>query len=108
MVWVILLAILIIGYYFIIKRNAKITEKYFSLFSLIFAALAIIPILSESFSFVLRSSLFLPFVFGLLGIILGWFGMKGDLRISLIGLNSMVLVFYLIVFLMATVGFQEP
>ncbi|KKE80744.1 MULTISPECIES: hypothetical protein [Bacillaceae] len=108
MVWIILLAILIVSYYFIIKSNSKITEKYFSLLSLVFAALTILPILSESFSFILKLSFFLPFVFGVLGIVLGWLGIKGDLRISLIGLNVLALGFYFIVFLMATVGFQEP
>jgi hypothetical protein len=108
MAWIILVVVLIVSYYFIVKNNSKITEKIFSLLSLVFAVLTIIPILSEVFSFVLNLSFFLPFVFGVLGIIFGWFGIKRDLRISLIGINVLALGFYLIVFLMATVGFQEP
>lgn len=108
MVWIILLAVLIVSYYFIVKSNSKFIEKIFSLLSLVFTALTIIPFLSESFSFILELNFLLPFVFGMLGIILGWFGIKGDLRISLIGINVLILVFFLIVFLMVTVGFQEP
>ncbi|AIF45106.1 hypothetical protein X953_01585 [Virgibacillus sp. SK37] len=59
MVWIILLAILIVSYYFIFKSKSKITQKYFSQLSLVFAALTIIPILSESFSFILKLSFFL-------------------------------------------------
>ncbi len=108
MVWIILLAVVIVSYYFIVKSNSKIKDKIFSFLSLVFAVLTIIPILSEVFSFVLNMSLYLPFMFGVLGILFGWFGIKGDLRISLIGINVLVLGFYLFVFLMATVGFQEP
>ncbi|GGA90106.1 hypothetical protein [Ornithinibacillus halotolerans] len=72
------------------------------------AALIIILIISDSFSFVLNKSLYLPFIFGAIGIIFGWFGIKGDVRKCLIGVNTLALGFYLIVFLMAMVGFQEP
>ena len=36
------------------------------------------------------------------------FGMKGYIRLTLLGLNIVGLVGYLVIFLMATVGFQEP
>lgn len=108
MTWIILIAVLIVSYYFIAKSKSKIIEKVYSQLSLVFAALTILPVLSESFSTILNFSLFLPFVFGVFGIVFGWLGIKGDLRISLIGLNILFLISYFIVFLMATVGFQEP
>lgn len=108
MIWIVLLAVLIVSYYFIAKNKSKMIEKVFSQLSLVFGALTILPILSESFSSILNFSLFLPIVFGMLGIVFGLLGIKGDLRISFIGLNVLGLVSYLIVFMMATVGFQQP
>ncbi|WP_058949884.1 hypothetical protein [Oceanobacillus picturae] len=104
--WFVLLAVLlIVSYYFILKSKSTTMKKCFSFLSLIFFLLIISVFWSDK---VINISLILPFLLGISGIILGWFGIKSDLRISLIGLNILALVFYLIVFLMATVGFQEP
>ncbi|WP_337019195.1 hypothetical protein [Oceanobacillus massiliensis] len=108
MIWIVSLASLIVSYYFIIKSNSQPVEKIFSLLSLIFVGLTILSFLSEFFSFIIKLSFYIPFGSGVLGIILGWFGIKGDLRISLIGLNVLTLGFYIFIFLMATVGFQGP
>jgi|SRR5690625_22654 len=109
MMWLILLVILIVGYYFIIKSKSKNVEKCFSLFSLVLFMLTTASFWNNKlFDFIIDISLFLPFVLGVLGVIFGWFGIKGNVRISLIGINILALFFYLIVFLMGTVGFQEP
>jgi len=52
--------------------------------------------------------LFLPFVLGMLGIIFGWAGIKGEVRISLLFINSLALIFYLFAFLIGTFGFKQP
>jgi len=104
MKWFVLLAvILLVGYYVVLKSKSKTIEKCLSLVSLI---LFIISLLWSDK--VIDMSLFLPFVLGVFGIMLGWFGIKGDLRISLVGLNVFALMFYAVAFFAATVGFQEP
>lgn len=50
----------------------------------------------------------LSIYFGAIGIILGWFGIKGGVRGTLLVANILAIIFYLIVFLMGTVGFQQP
>jgi len=60
------------------------------------------------FDYIIDISLFLPFVFGVLGIIFGWFGIKEGTRASFILINILALLFYFIVFLVGTIGFQEP
>lgn len=106
MYWFILLAVfLIVGYYFVLKRKSKAIEKCFSLLSLVFFLLITSLFWSDK---VIDISLFLPFVLGALGVILGWFGIKGDLRISLILLNLLALIMYSVLFFVATVGFQDP
>src|SRR5690625_701320 len=104
--WFILLAVLlVVGYFFILKSKSKTIKKCLSLLSLVFFLLIIFVFWSDK---VIELSLFLPFVLGTLGIILGWLGIKGDLRISLIGLNLITLIIYFVLFFAATVGFQEP
>lgn len=109
MTWLLLLVFLIVSYYFVIKVKSKSIEKSFSLLSLLMFMLMATPIWNERlFDYIIDISLFLPFVFGLLGIIFGWFGIKEGTRASFILINILALLFYLIVFLMGTIGFQEP
>jgi hypothetical protein len=109
MEWFFLLVSLIVSYYFIIKAKSKNVEKSFSLLSLIMVMLMVSPLWSgRLFDYIIDISLFLPFVLGFLGIIFGWVGIKGGTRASFIVLNIMALLYYLIVFLMGTKGFQEP
>ena len=109
MTWIFLLVFLIVSYYFIIKAKSKNIEKSFSLLSLLMFMLMATPIWNERlFDYVIDISLFLPFVLGLLGIIFGWFGIKEGTGASFILMNILALLFYLIVFLMGTIGFQEP
>jgi hypothetical protein len=100
-----LIALFIVGYYFVLKSKSAVIKKCFSLISLILFILIISVFWSDK---VISISMVLPFVLGIFGIILGWFGIRGDLRISLIGLNLFALVIYSFLFLAATVGFQEP
>lgn len=109
MIWLLLLLYAIFIYYFILKCDSKTSSKIFSIFSGLFLILAITPLWSDNlFTIFINISAFFPFVLGALGIILGWFGIKGGVRGVLLFSNILALFFYLIVFLIGTVGFQEP
>ncbi|RST60155.1 hypothetical protein D5F11_008845 [Siminovitchia terrae] len=53
-------------------------------------------------------SLYIPFVFSGLGIITACFGVKGIYRTILILLNSIIIIFLIISFIMGLYGFNEP
>ncbi|MGN7408633.1 hypothetical protein [Sporosarcina sp. SAFN-010] len=109
MIWLLLLLYAIFIYYFILKCDSKTSSTIFSLLSGIFLILTIAPLWSDKlFTIFINISAFFPFVLGALGIILGWFGIKGGVRGILLVTNILAIFFYLIVFLIGTVGFQEP
>ncbi|WP_339176324.1 hypothetical protein MKY51_07745 [Solibacillus sp. FSL R5-0691] len=60
------------------------------------------------FNLIVAPNLYLPFGIGVLGLLFALFGVKGYIRLTLFGLNIIGLIGYLVIFLMATVGFQEP
>ena len=60
------------------------------------------------FNLIVGTNLYLPFVLGVLGLLFAMFGVKGYIRLTLLGLNTVGLVGYLAIFIMATAGFQEP
>ena len=60
------------------------------------------------FNLIVGTNLYLPFVLGVLGLLFAMFGVKGYTRLTLLGLNTVCLVGYLAIFIMATAGFQEP
>ncbi|MFS0875234.1 hypothetical protein [Solibacillus isronensis] len=60
------------------------------------------------FNLIVAPNLYLPFGVGILGFLFAMFGVKGYIRLTLLGLNIVGLVGYLVIFIMATVGFQEP
>ena len=60
------------------------------------------------FNLIAGISIYLPFGLGILGLLFAVFGVKGYVRLTLSVLNIAGLVFYLFIFIMATVGFQEP
>lgn len=60
------------------------------------------------FNLIVAPNLYLPFGIGVLGLFFALFGVKGYIRLTLLGLNIIGLIGYLIIFVMATVGFQEP
>ncbi|GGH73424.1 hypothetical protein JOD43_000065 [Pullulanibacillus pueri] len=88
-------------------------RKTFSVGSGLCFLVTLLPLIGEKFGlqvYQLMISIhsFFPFELNALGLILGWFGMKGNLRVALLILNLLSLFFHLFVFLMATYGFQEP
>ncbi|WP_339199215.1 hypothetical protein MKY27_07730 [Solibacillus sp. FSL R5-0449] len=60
------------------------------------------------FNLIVAPNLYLPFGIGVLGLLFALFGVKGYIRLTLFGLNIIGLIGYLIIFVMATAGFQEP
>ena len=60
------------------------------------------------FNLIVGTHLYLPFGLGVLGVLFAMFGVKGYIRLTLAGLNVAGLVGYLVIFIMATAGFQEP
>lgn len=109
MIWILLLLYMVFGYYFVLKSDTKTSSKTFSLLSGALFILAIAPLWSASlFTILTDISLFLPFIIGILGIILGWFGVKEGVRGVLLFSNTFAILFYLFVFLIGIFGFQEP
>lgn len=67
------------------------------------------PIWNESlFDAMIEKSIFIPFIAGIVGIFFGWVGIKGGKRASFVLINILAVLFYLTVFLIGTIGFQEP
>lgn len=60
------------------------------------------------FDFLYDTSIFTPLIIGLLGIISAFLGIKGTIRMILILLNSLSLIVFLFVILIAIFGFKEP
>ncbi|MCC2248965.1 hypothetical protein JUJ52_03200 [Virgibacillus sp. AGTR] len=88
-------------------------KRFFSILSVFFFIMTILLILyipnqreweNALFEYILE----FPFIFGGLGIVSALLGVKGSTKITLILLISIVMVWYLFVYLMGTVGFQEP
>ena len=59
------------------------------------------------FNLIVGTNIYLPFGLGVLGFLFAMFGVKGYIRPTLLGLSIVGLGGYLVIFLMATVGFQE-
>lgn len=109
MIWLILIALIDVSYYILKANHTSWRERIFSFLSMYLAALTLAVQWNESLLlFIGRISLYLPFIFGIAGVILGWLGLKGDVRISLSLINVLALGYYLVLFFVATVGFQEP
>ncbi|AMO85387.1 hypothetical protein B857_02687 [Solibacillus isronensis B3W22] len=60
------------------------------------------------FNLIVGTNIYLPFGLGILGLFFAMFGVKGYIRLTLVCLYIAGLVGYLVIFIMATVGFQEP
>ncbi|MBD8036712.1 hypothetical protein H9635_08155 [Solibacillus sp. A46] len=60
------------------------------------------------FDLIIGPTLYLPFGLGIIGIIFAMFGVKGYVRLTLVGLNIFGLIGYLVIFIMATIGFLDP
>ena len=103
--FVLFIVFIIVSYYFILKSNATTIEKSFSSLSFVFSLLIVSLFWSDK---VINISLFSPFFLGFSGIIFGWMGIKGDVRVSLVLLNLFALILYAVLFFVASVGFKEP
>ena len=109
MIWVLLLLYAVFVYYFVLKSDSATSSKIFSLLSGVFLIFTITPVWSLSlFMVFIGISPFLPFVIGALGVIFGWFGIKGEVRGILLFTNILAIFFYLFVFLVGAFGFQQP
>lgn len=90
-------------------------KKAFSGLSILFLLLTFSPLMAGSFSWgdkffelLLGVSMYLPFVFGALGLLFAFLGAKGQIKLALILLNMLALVMYGLLFMMAVYGFREP
>lgn len=90
-------------------------KKSFSLLSAVFLLLTVFPVIppfdkwgDKLFVFILEISIYLPFIFGVIGILFALVGVKGNIKITLVIANILGLFLFLIIFLMGTIGFQEP
>lgn len=73
MIWIYTALFLILIYSIVIKSNSKTLQKCFSFLSGVFFIITISPLLSEKiFNFLIKISLFLPFVLGMLSAILNF------------------------------------
>ncbi|WP_200411200.1 hypothetical protein [Virgibacillus salexigens] len=88
-----------LSYLFIIKQRAKLKLKVFSLLAVICFAFNSLLWNEKIFVFVTDINPFLPIVSGVLGIIFGWYGMKGDVRISILLANTLTFILYLLLFI---------
>lgn len=109
MIWVLLLLYAVFVYYFVLKSGSTTMSKIYSLLSGGFLIFTITPVWSLGlFMIFIDISPILPFVIGALGIIFGWFGVKGEVRGILLFANILAMFFYLFVFLIGAFGFQQP
>lgn len=60
------------------------------------------------FEFVLDISIFLPLIWGVLGVFFGMIGVKGLVRVSIVVANLYVLGYYVLVTIMGLYGFKQP
>ncbi|MBB5144900.1 hypothetical protein HNQ35_000089 [Cerasibacillus quisquiliarum] len=51
---------------------------------------------------------FFPLFFGIISILSAFWGIKGSIRLTLILLNTFILIMFFIAFLMGYYGFKEP
>ncbi len=58
--------------------------------------------------FIMDINFYLPLVFGVVGIILGLLGVKGNVRLYLVSFNACGLGIYVILTFVAFFGFKEP
>ncbi|MBX0315998.1 hypothetical protein [Planococcus glaciei] len=62
----------------------------------------------DLFDLLLSVNFYFPMMLGAAGIVLGWLGVKGNVRFYLVLLNSLMFTFYILVTWVAVFGFQEP
>jgi hypothetical protein len=76
------------------RGGLKMTKKYYSILSGLFSIMAIFPLIAgltkwgnALYVAVLNISIFLPMIFGLLGLIFALIGIKAKVKVSLVLMN---------------------
>lgn len=85
-----------------------VNRKIFSVLSAVFFILTIITYEGGFNDFFLEFSPYSLAAFGILGLFFAIFSIKGPIRILLVILNSLALLAFLFVVLIAIFGFKEP
>lgn len=90
-------------------------KQIYSLISAICFALMILPLALPSspgsfdlLVFILDLNFYLPLIFGVVGIVLGLLGIKGNVRLYLVLFNVCGLGIYIFITFVALFGFKEP
>ena len=90
-------------------------KKIFSILSALCFVIMILPLIlpdsTRGFSpldVIFNIHLFFPVFLGMVGIVLGVIGLKGQVRLYLVLFNLFVLGFYILATLMGLYGFNEP
>ena len=94
-----------------------LNKKIYSALAVFFLILMISPLAAMSFlgargdkylEFILGISIFLPLIWGVLGVFFGMIGVKGLVRVCIVVANLYVLGYYVLITIMGIYGFQEP
>lgn len=94
-----------------------LSKKVYSSLAVFFLILMISPLAAMSFlgargdkyfEFILDISIFLPLIWGVLGVFFGMIGVKGLVRVCIVVANLYVLGYYVLITIMGIYGFQEP
>lgn len=92
-------------------------KKIYSCISVFFLILMISPLAAMSFlgargdryfEFILDISIFLPLIWGVLGVFFGVIGVKGLVRVDIVVANLYVLGYYVLITIMGSYGFKQP
>ncbi|MFJ8516558.1 hypothetical protein [Lysinibacillus xylanilyticus] len=85
-------------------------KKIYSYLSVLFLILMISPLVAgdEYFLLILDISIFLPIIWGVLGVFFGTLGVKGLIRVYIVVANLFVLLFYILMTFIGIYGFQQP
>ena len=94
-----------------------LSKKVYSSLAVFFLILMISPLAAMSllgakgdayFNFILDISIFLPLIWGILGVFFGMIGVKGLVRVCIVVANLYVLGYYVLVTIMGLYGFRQP
>ena len=94
-----------------------LNKKIYSALAVFFLILTISPLAAISllgakgdvyFNFILNISIFLPLIWGTLGVFFGMIGVKGLVRVYIVVANLFVLSYYILITFIGIYGFQQP
>jgi hypothetical protein len=91
------------------------TKKNYSILSVVFFIMAIFPLIAgltkwgnPIYVAVLNISVFLPLIFGVLGLIFAFIGIKGSVKVSLVLVNVLSVSLSSFLVFVAFFGFKQP